>query len=147
MSMLRRLFPVVVRSTSLLNPLTPNSSRAFATEVAETPKETRPTFRKIDKVACGQLKDFGRYVAECLPKYIQKVQITAGDELELLIVPEGVLPVLQFLKDHHNCQFSNLVDIAGMDVPSRECRGSRLFTTFCLCGSMLASASRHTQTN
>nr|CAI5826318.1 unnamed protein product [Callosobruchus analis] len=122
MSMLRRLFPVVVRSTSLLNPLTPNSSRAFATEVAETPKETRPTFRKIDKVACGQLKDFGRYVAECLPKYIQKVQITAGDELELLIVPEGVLPVLQFLKDHHNCQFSNLVDIAGMDVPSRECR-------------------------
>nr|CAH7760529.1 unnamed protein product [Callosobruchus chinensis] len=99
-----------------------NSSRALATEVAEASKETRPTVRKIDKVACGQLKDFGRYVAECLPKYIQKVQVTAGDELELLIVPDGVLPVLQFLKDHHNCQFSNLVDIAGMDVPSRECR-------------------------
>ncbi|VEN55215.1 unnamed protein product [Callosobruchus maculatus] len=122
MSMLRRLFPVVVRSTSLLNPLKTSSQRAFATEVTEAPKETRPTFRKIDQVSVGQLKDFGRYCAECLPKYIQKVQVTAGDELELLIVPEGVLPVLQFLKDHHNCQFSNLVDIAGMDVPSRECR-------------------------
>lgn len=66
-----------------------------------------------------QLKDFGQYVAECLPKYVQKVQITAGDELELLVVPEGIVPVLQFLKDHHNSQYSNLADIAGMDVPSR----------------------------
>lgn len=69
-----------------------------------------------------QLKDFGQYVAECLPKFIQRVQIAAGNELELLIHPEGVLPVLQFLKDHHNAQFVNLVDIAGMDVPSREYR-------------------------
>lgn len=73
-------------------------------------------------MARSQLKDFSKYVAECVPKYIQKIQITAGDELELLIVPEGVLPVLQFLKDHHNCQFANIVDIAGMDVPSREYR-------------------------
>lgn len=78
--------------------------------------------RKPSTVACSQLKDFGKYVAECLPKYIQKVQITAGDELELLIPPEGILPVLQFLKDHHNAQFANLVDIAGMDVPSRQNR-------------------------
>jgi NADH dehydrogenase (ubiquinone) Fe-S protein 3 len=78
--------------------------------------------RKPDLLARSQLKDFGKYVAECLPKYIQKVQLTAGDELELLIVPEGVLPVLQFLKDHHNAQFTNITDIAGMDVPSREYR-------------------------
>lgn len=70
----------------------------------------------------SQLTEFGQYVAECLPKYIQKVQLTAGDELELLIVPEGILPVLQFLKDHHNAQYASLVDIAGMDVPNRECR-------------------------
>lgn len=53
---------------------------------------------------------------------MQKVQLTAGDELEVLIAPEGVVPVLQFLKDHHQAQFSNLVDIAGMDVPSRKYR-------------------------
>lgn len=78
--------------------------------------------RKPDLLVRSQLKDFGQYVAECLPKYIQKVQLTAGDELEVLIVPEGVLPVLQFLKDHHNAQFASLVDIAGMDVPSRPYR-------------------------
>ncbi|CAH1992620.1 unnamed protein product [Acanthoscelides obtectus] len=122
MSVLRRLIPVAARSTTLLNSLKKNAPRAFATEVTETPKETRPSFRKINQSSVDQLKDFGRYVAECLPKYIQKVQIAAGDELELLIVPEGVLPVLQFLKDHHSCQFSNLVDIAGMDVPSRTNR-------------------------
>ena len=80
------------------------------------------TVRKPDLLARSQLKDFGKYVAECLPKYIQKVQITAGDELELLIVPEGVLPVLQFLKDHHNAQFANITDITALDVPSREYR-------------------------
>lgn len=81
------------------------------------------------------LTDFGKYVAECLPKYVQKVQLTSGDELEVLICPEGVVPVLQFLKDHHNAQFVNLTDIAGMDVPSRKYRfevssivGNLLFT-------------------
>lgn len=73
-------------------------------------------------MARNQLKDFGQYVAECLPKYVQKVQLTAGDELEVLVVPDGIIPVLQFLKDHHNAQFASLVDIAGMDVPSRPYR-------------------------
>lgn len=85
--------------------------------------ETRPTVRKpMDSVARSHLVDFGKYIGEILPKYVEKVQITSGDELELLIVPEGVLPVLQFLKDHHSAQFVNLVDIAGMDVPSRPYR-------------------------
>lgn len=68
------------------------------------------------------MTEFGKYVAECLPKYVQKAQLTAGDELEILIVPEGIVPVLQFLKDHHNSQFSNLTDIAGMDIPCRQYR-------------------------
>lgn len=50
------------------------------------------------------------------------MQLTAGDELEVLICPEGVVPVLQFLKDHHSAQFSSLADIAGLDVPSRKYR-------------------------
>ncbi|XP_055535737.1 NADH dehydrogenase [ubiquinone] iron-sulfur protein 3, mitochondrial [Wyeomyia smithii] len=89
---------------------------------SETVVETRPTVRKPDLVARSELTDFGKYVAECLPKYVQKVQLTAGDELEILIAPEGVVPVLQFLKDNHLAQFANLVDIAGMDVPSRQYR-------------------------
>lgn len=80
------------------------------------------TVRKSDEVQRTDLKDFGKYVAECLPKYIQKVQITSGDELELLVVPEGIIPVLQFLKDHHNAQYANLSDICGMDIPNRPYR-------------------------
>lgn len=82
----------------------------------------KPTIRKPNEAVRLHLTDFGKYVAECLPKYVQKVQLTAGDELEVLIAPEGIVPVLQFLKDHHNAQFANIVDIAGMDVPCRKYR-------------------------
>ena len=76
----------------------------------------------MDPVARQNLTDFGTYVAECMPKYVQKVQLTAGDELEILISPEGVLPVISFLKDHHNAQFASLADICGVDMPTREYR-------------------------
>ena len=70
----------------------------------------------------ANMTEFGQYVAECLPKFVQKVQLTAGDELEILIAPTGVVPVLSFLKNHHNAQFGSLVDIAGVDVPTRQFR-------------------------
>ncbi|KAF5306433.1 hypothetical protein FQR65_LT07345 [Abscondita terminalis] len=84
--------------------------------------ETRPTVRKINPVQKTQLTEFGQYIAECLPKYIQKVQIAAGNELELLVAPEGIIPVLEFLKDHHNAQFACLTDLTAVDVPSRDYR-------------------------
>jgi len=80
------------------------------------------TVRKPDSKVRANLTDFGQYVAECLPKYVQRVQLTAGDELEVLIAPEGVLPVLSFMKNHHNAQFTSLADICGVDVPTREYR-------------------------
>lgn len=95
-----------------------------ATKAEPQPKvETRPTVRKPEShVSRSMLSNFGSYVAECLPKYVQKVQITSYDELEVLIHPDGVLPVLQFLKDHHNAQFVSLVDVTAVDVPSRKYR-------------------------
>lgn len=48
--------------------------------------------------------------------------MTAGNELEILIAPSGVVPVLTFLKDHINAQYTNISDLCGMDVPSREYR-------------------------
>lgn len=80
------------------------------------------TVRTTDELVKQNLAEFGKYVAECLPKYVQKVQIALGDELEILIAPEGVLPVLQFLKDHHNAQFSNLSDLCAVDIPHRSNR-------------------------
>jgi len=87
-----------------------------------TALETRPTVRKFDPAMRQNLTDFGQYVAECLPKFVQKVQITAGDELEILIAPSGVVPVMTFLKNHTNAQFGSLADLAGVDMPTREYR-------------------------
>ena len=53
---------------------------------------------------------------------MEKVQIAAGDELEVLINPEGVVPTISFLKGHQNAQFTNLSDLTAVDVPSRQYR-------------------------
>lgn len=44
------------------------------------------------------------------------------DELELLIHPEGIIPVLTFLRDHHNAQFRQLMELTAVDVPKRVYR-------------------------
>ncbi|XP_045463054.1 NADH dehydrogenase [ubiquinone] iron-sulfur protein 3, mitochondrial [Harmonia axyridis] len=118
-SILRKLTQVSRKPFNVNIPGIISVSHKLSTEAT---KETKPTIRKVQHGAVDKLKDFGKYVAECMPKYVQKVQIAAGDELEILIAPEGVVPVLQFLKDHHNAQFASLVDIAGMDVPTRQFR-------------------------
>lgn len=84
--------------------------------------EHKATERGQDVEARKTLIEFGKYVGECLPKYIQKIQVTHTDELELLIHPQGIVPVTYFLKNHHNAQFTNIVDIAGMDVLTRKYR-------------------------
>lgn len=68
------------------------------------------------------LMDFGQYVAECLPRFVQHVQMTSTNELEILIHPDGVFSTIAFLKDHTNAQFSSLSDITAMDVPTRPYR-------------------------
>lgn len=77
---------------------------------------------KIDEEKRKRLAVFGRYVAECLPKFVQKVQFAGGDELELLIHPTGVYPVMSFLKGHHSAQFTNFIFVCGVDVPTRKNR-------------------------
>ncbi|RCN29400.1 respiratory-chain NADH dehydrogenase, subunit [Ancylostoma caninum] len=49
-------------------------------------------------------------------------RFAAGDELELLIHPSGVIPVLSFLKGNHSAQFTNLTFVCGVDVPTRKNR-------------------------
>ena len=57
-----------------------------------------------------------------LPKYIQAAQITHTDELELLIAPMSVVPVLTFLRDHTKTRYKSLIDITAVDVPTRQNR-------------------------
>ncbi|XP_044732461.1 NADH dehydrogenase [ubiquinone] iron-sulfur protein 3, mitochondrial [Chrysoperla carnea] len=121
MASLLRKCTGLIRSNSIHNRgILAQTLRFTASEAAK--EESRPTVRKPDLTARSQLTEFGQYVAECLPKYVEKVQLTSGDELEVLIIPDGVTPVLQFLKDHHNAQFASLVDITAIDVPCRQNR-------------------------
>lgn len=80
------------------------------------------TVRPSDPVLKKQLTEFGQYVADCLPRFVQRVDVSYTDELEIMIHPDGVIPVLTFLKDHTNAQFLCITDIAGLDVPTRENR-------------------------
>lgn len=104
-----------MRCVSSSQPLTQQTTPA--SDQAEIATLIPP--RRRDPVVRAKLIEFGRFCGECLPKFIQKIQVTHCDELELLIAPQGILPVIAFLKGHHTAQFTNLSDIAGMDVPSR----------------------------
>lgn len=41
------------------------------------------TVRPRDVAQKQSLAKFGAYVAECMPKYVQKVRVTNGNELEV----------------------------------------------------------------
>jgi NADH dehydrogenase (ubiquinone) Fe-S protein 3 len=111
------------------------------------------TIRRHDGKLRESLIEFGQYVGQCMPKFVQKVVVTGTDELEvcnfcfyrkipdafqtvfyviqIMIAPEGVIPTVMFLKNHHHCLFWNLVDIAAMDVPTRQYRFEvRCFISF-----------------
>uniref|UniRef100_A0A6I8PCW4 NADH dehydrogenase [ubiquinone] iron-sulfur protein 3, mitochondrial n=1 Tax=Ornithorhynchus anatinus TaxID=9258 RepID=A0A6I8PCW4_ORNAN len=49
-------------------------------------------------------------------------QVSCFNELEICIHPDGVIPVLTFLKDHTNAQFKSLADLTAVDVPTRQNR-------------------------
>lgn len=67
------------------------------------------------------LHEYGSYLLTCLPKFIQQYSIVK-DELTLYISPEGVVPVLTFLRDHTNCQYKSVMDVCGADYPTRQNR-------------------------
>ncbi|KAF1393214.1 hypothetical protein PFLUV_G00036190 [Perca fluviatilis] len=92
------------------------------TRLQSATTETSPTIRPKDAVTQSQLAAFGEYVAEMMPKYIQQVQVTCYNELEVMIHPDGVIPVLTFLRDHTNGQFRNMIDLTAVDVPTRPNR-------------------------
>ena len=87
------------------------------------------TVRPVNHVVQKTLNEFGQYVGQCLPKFVQNVHVTNGDELEIMIHPDGVIPVLTFLKDHTNAQFTNIADLCALDVPTRQ---YRFEVSFCL---------------
>lgn len=76
-----------------------------------------------------QLANFGAYIAQVLPKYVQLVQVTDQNELEICIHPAGIRPVHSFLKDHSLARFESMSDMTAVDVPNRQ---NRFEMVYCL---------------
>lgn len=91
----------------------------FCLEYIDT---TSHTLRYHDNCRRQRLYEYGIYVAACLPKYVQKVQIQHTDELEVLCHPDGIFPVLSFLCHHQHSCFNACSLVTAIDVPSREYR-------------------------
>ena len=83
----------------------------------------RMPIKTISKQAkTGKLAANGQWIKSCLPKYVQDVQITFNNELELMVAPQGIVPVMRFLKENNFCLYNNLSDITAVDVPTRQHR-------------------------
>jgi NADH dehydrogenase (ubiquinone) Fe-S protein 3 len=67
------------------------------------------------------LHEYGQYILTSLPKFIQQFSVYK-DELTLYTAPSGVIPVLTFLRDHTQCQYKAVMDLSGVDYPSRSQR-------------------------
>ncbi|KAL3319700.1 NADH dehydrogenase Fe-S protein subunit 3 ndufs3 [Cichlidogyrus casuarinus] len=99
-----------------------NSANIFKFEVNKRFLSSELANKDVNEVKKDQLLHFGQFVSDCMPKYVQNVSVGTNLELEIMIHPDGIIPVLSFLKSHHNAQFSNLSDITAVDVPSRTYR-------------------------
>ena len=70
----------------------------------------------------AKLLQFGQFVSQSMPKFVQGCQLASGDELEVLVSPDGILPILEFLRDHTNAQFKQLMDMTAIDIPAKPYR-------------------------
>ena len=68
-----------------------------------------------------QIEDQGQYLLDKLGDSILAVEI-ANIELTVKVAPESVVKILTFMRDDVNCEYTQLMDICGVDFPERERR-------------------------
>ena len=67
------------------------------------------------------LNDLGDYLSGALANLGVKAEVALG-ELMISVGPPALLRLLAFLRDDSQCTFKELVDLCGVDYPSREKR-------------------------
>ena len=82
--------------------------------------------KQMEVIAAAQQDDsvleaFAGEICELLPHSVSTAYVSKG-ELTIVCPPQEVLNVLRFLRDHSHAQFKQLVDICGVDYPSRDAR-------------------------
>jgi len=117
-TVLRSLHSGVNKRSQQLS-LTPNTATTGLTSTNVRHVSSVPV---PDAAVKEHLLEFGQFVSDAMPKFVQQVQVSHGNELEVLIAPEGIIPVLTFLRDHTNAQFKLLMDLTAVDWPDRPYR-------------------------
>jgi NADH dehydrogenase (ubiquinone) Fe-S protein 3 len=64
---------------------------------------------------------FAKSVLKAVPKWVQYCSYEKG-ELSFVISPQYIFPFSQFLKNHVNTQYKQLLDCTAVDYPSRSLR-------------------------
>lgn len=77
------------------------------------------------------LCDLADYIAEKLEKENAQA-VFFQDELVINIPAESIIPVLKFLRDDRECQFTTLLDLCGVDYPERPERFDVIYTLLSL---------------
>lgn len=78
------------------------------------------------------LQALGEHIAGALEEDVTGFDVTHG-ELTVTIHRDRVLKVIRFLRDDPQCRFTTLIDICGVDWPSRTDRFSTWSITCCPC--------------
>lgn len=96
-----------------------SSAIRVADGINSVPSDRFPIHQVSKEAVKGKLALHGQFIRDCLPKYIQDAQVTFQNELEIMVAPQGIKPVIQFLKENALCRYNNLNDITAVDVPTR----------------------------
>ncbi|MES2983690.1 MAG: NADH-quinone oxidoreductase subunit C [Pseudomonadota bacterium] len=67
------------------------------------------------------LEQFGQYIQGMVSDRVTSYAVANG-ELALVAQPADIVPLLTFLRDDENCQFSQLMDVTAVDYPNRVAR-------------------------
>ena len=67
------------------------------------------------------MKAFLKQIMLTLPGIIQEIHMQRNEGI-ICVEPENVVTVLTFLRDHTPCQYKLLVELCGVDYPSKERR-------------------------
>ncbi|MBV8448131.1 MAG: NADH-quinone oxidoreductase subunit C [Hyphomicrobiales bacterium] len=75
----------------------------------------------MERTVDPSLEELGEALKTAIPRAVASVIIAYG-ELTVTVRNEAIIDVLTHLRDAPNCLFKSLIDICGVDYPSREKR-------------------------
>lgn len=81
-----------------------------------------------DDTIDGALKELGDHIAAALGEHVIAVAVKQG-ELELRVQRGSIVRVMQFLRDDSTCMFKQLMELCGVDYPTRA---ERFEVVYCL---------------